>query len=708
MPTFPFCVLSALLASPDVGDVDVASKVPESAVPSREKPATTPKRQPRTLQRKLVVGASDDPYEREADTVAEQVMQTLRAPDGADQHQISTLAPSRISRLATVGAEGGAVDAATEQSIDQARCGGRPLETRVRRRMEGAFGTDFSGVRVHVGAQSDALNERVQARAFTTGSDIFVRRSDYAPESDAGQRLLAHELAHTVQQTGQRPANQGAQRSLQRSSGTIQRWGRARKQEAQAAKSGPRPGATDGVHGSINESAEQATGLLGGTQVGDIDSYKDDIAKANNGGTAPDSVSGKSGATDHQSAQLGIVGGSADLANMFVGISKCAKVWADSNSKAGDKAGAALEGAGSVAGGAKGLSSIVKSGTTTDTAKDGMSGAKDAASFLSGFADSVNAVKEGFFIVKGIIELAEGAAEMSDMEKFKASMEIVRRSLEAARSVVSAVKSFLDLANSGVSAAMVNTVPGLGIAMGCAELVVRGVDLVYSMIQSSNMKDSKREVKKKLGGEEGSSLKAVAQEILEKGTKKGRAATVQDKVMAQEYLTAKSLQYVNDKRSRRALLKISIAMAKIAGDAATLGGVSAPAGIGLKVGAVAVDIGAGIFRKFKQWARDKVAESEGAKPAGAKKGFLAKIFNTEKSTANKTLEYSRIIDNVLDMIVKATPSGPRVTPAQRVQMTKVESYVSAMGFSMVAMEREAKAGPGKLYEKMLEALKKRE
>jgi hypothetical protein len=166
-------------------------------------------------------------------------------------------------------------------------------------------------------------------------------------------------------------------------------------------------------------------------------------------------------------------------------------------------AGAALEGAGSVAGGAKGLSSIVKSGTTTETAKDGMSGAKEASSFLSGFADSVNAVKEGFFIVKGIIELAENAAEMSDMEKFKASMEIVKRSLEAAKSVVSAVKSFLDLANSGVSAAMVNTVPGLGIAIGCAELVVRGVDLVYAMIQSSNMKDSKREVKAKLCGEQG-------------------------------------------------------------------------------------------------------------------------------------------------------------------------------------------------------------
>jgi hypothetical protein len=325
-----------------VGEVEHASRTSQDATPISEKgPPRTLPRPPLRVQRKLVVGAADDQLEREADTVADEVMRSLASSSDADTlHRVATAPSARISRVATVGAEGGAVDADTERSIEQARSGGRPLEGKVRRRMESAFGTDFGNVRVHVGAQSDALNERVQARAFTTGSDIFVRRQDYAPGAPSGQRLLAHELAHTVQQTGGAPhptigASRGAQRCVQRSTGTIQRWDKARKQEARTAKAGPRPTATDDVHGSINESAEHVTGLLGGTQVGDIDSYKDDIAKANNGGVAPSTVTGKSGATDQQSAQLGIVGGSADLANMFVGISQCAKVWGDANSTAG-------------------------------------------------------------------------------------------------------------------------------------------------------------------------------------------------------------------------------------------------------------------------------------------------------------------------------------------------------------------------------------
>src|SRR6185436_21192957 len=36
--------------------------------------------------------------------------------------------------------------------------------------------------------------------AFTAGQDIFFRAGLYAPTSDAGRRLLAHELAHTAQQ----------------------------------------------------------------------------------------------------------------------------------------------------------------------------------------------------------------------------------------------------------------------------------------------------------------------------------------------------------------------------------------------------------------------------------------------------------------------------------------------------------------------------
>jgi hypothetical protein len=66
--------------------------------------------------------------------------------------------------------------------------------------MEQVFGADFSGVKVHTDADADVLNQSLQARAFTTGKDIFFRSGEYRPDDTSGQRLLAHELTHVVQQ----------------------------------------------------------------------------------------------------------------------------------------------------------------------------------------------------------------------------------------------------------------------------------------------------------------------------------------------------------------------------------------------------------------------------------------------------------------------------------------------------------------------------
>ena len=65
--------------------------------------------------------------------------------------------------------------------------------------MEGAFGADFSGVRIHADETAAKLNTAVSARAFTTGQDIFFGKGQLAPETAEGERVLAHELAHTLQ-----------------------------------------------------------------------------------------------------------------------------------------------------------------------------------------------------------------------------------------------------------------------------------------------------------------------------------------------------------------------------------------------------------------------------------------------------------------------------------------------------------------------------
>jgi len=66
--------------------------------------------------------------------------------------------------------------------------------------MESRFGQDFSQVRVHTDSQAADSATAVSSRAYTVGRDIVFGRGEYAPESDSGRSLLAHELAHVVQQ----------------------------------------------------------------------------------------------------------------------------------------------------------------------------------------------------------------------------------------------------------------------------------------------------------------------------------------------------------------------------------------------------------------------------------------------------------------------------------------------------------------------------
>ncbi len=73
---------------------------------------------------------------------------------------------------------------------------GTPLPDEIRAKMEALFGVDFSAVRIHVGPQA----QKVGARAFTRGMDIFFAPGQYQPRTASGQALLAHELTHVVQQ----------------------------------------------------------------------------------------------------------------------------------------------------------------------------------------------------------------------------------------------------------------------------------------------------------------------------------------------------------------------------------------------------------------------------------------------------------------------------------------------------------------------------
>ena len=182
------------------------------------------------IQAKLNIGEPNDKYEKEADEIATKVVQQINAPsqDSSVQRQDAMEenenelqmkpAISKIQRQGSMEEEdelqmkslvqrrenigGGEASTDLESSIQRARGSGQSLDARLKAKMGQAMGADFSGVKVHTDSQSDQLNKSIQAKAFTTGQDVFFRQGAYDPSSRGGQELIAHELTHVVQQTG--------------------------------------------------------------------------------------------------------------------------------------------------------------------------------------------------------------------------------------------------------------------------------------------------------------------------------------------------------------------------------------------------------------------------------------------------------------------------------------------------------------------------
>jgi hypothetical protein len=186
---------------------------------------TAPPPNPPNFQRKLALGKPNDVYEQEADRVARQVVNQINSPQTVqreempeDEEELQMKSASgtlqreemledeeelQMKSMVQPQTDGEMVATPDlEASIQRARGGGQPLSENIREPMEQAFGADFSGVRVHTDGTSDQLNQSIQAKAFTTGQDVFFRQGAYQPESRGGQELLAHELTHVVQQNG--------------------------------------------------------------------------------------------------------------------------------------------------------------------------------------------------------------------------------------------------------------------------------------------------------------------------------------------------------------------------------------------------------------------------------------------------------------------------------------------------------------------------
>lgn len=273
-----------------MGDHQRVERPSAVAQPATAVEVVDPVRSVATVQPMLEVGPSDDPLEREADQVAALVVRSLRsgavlagsstppvAVDAVDGKAPVNRRVQRSAAAASIGREGGTVDAQTDREIRAVRSsGGRPLDPTSRTSMEGAMGADFGRVRVHDGPVARRLNDRIQASAFTTGRDIFFRDGVPDTSTPSGQHLMAHELTHTIQQSGssQTAVGDGPVGRIRRAAPRVQRLVTQTPWNTASAVSAPGGGAKGGIFfvtvGGVRhvvKATSQAAGAVFGERI---------------------------------------------------------------------------------------------------------------------------------------------------------------------------------------------------------------------------------------------------------------------------------------------------------------------------------------------------------------------------------------------------------------------------------------------------------
>jgi hypothetical protein len=173
-----------------------SSRGPEAVQTKEEEPF---------FQAKFTIGKANDKFEKEADHVADKVVQRLATPLEDENFSTNDERMKRDRELrekpeVQQKEEPETTTSSLANRIDSSRGHGSPLPTHTLSEMQSSFGHDFSGVKIHTDTESINMNRELGAQAFTHGSDIYFNTGKFNPDSSTGKHLLAHELTHVVQQ----------------------------------------------------------------------------------------------------------------------------------------------------------------------------------------------------------------------------------------------------------------------------------------------------------------------------------------------------------------------------------------------------------------------------------------------------------------------------------------------------------------------------
>ncbi len=211
-------------SEPAESDVNVSEKIAKQSITDEE----SIEKESIPVQTKLVVGLPNDPNEQEADQIAKRVVnrpQPIQRKCAACQTDeplkprplVSKTTPLKSSstqrkcatceteeklqgKFVQLKKEDRTNSNQIESQISSSRGKGSSLDADTQNFMGERLGANFSNVRIHTDSQSIQMNQDLNAKAFTTGEDIYFNEGEYHPETKEGKELLAHELTHVIQQ----------------------------------------------------------------------------------------------------------------------------------------------------------------------------------------------------------------------------------------------------------------------------------------------------------------------------------------------------------------------------------------------------------------------------------------------------------------------------------------------------------------------------
>ena len=166
------------------------------------------------FQPKLSINEPGDGYEQEADAVADQVM---RLPGEKTDLFFKPVVHTLQRKCAHCEeeeehhlqrSESGSAPSEAEAALENyvgslPGAAGQPMPKKTEAFFGSRMNADFSDVRIHTGTAAAASAQSINALAYTSGKNIVFNHNQYAPETDKGKRLLAHELTHVIQQGNQ-------------------------------------------------------------------------------------------------------------------------------------------------------------------------------------------------------------------------------------------------------------------------------------------------------------------------------------------------------------------------------------------------------------------------------------------------------------------------------------------------------------------------